>query len=882
MRLFALEYFRQFGNADVLHFSGKGKKAQLKVRNQLGHFLYNKREEGWQEADRMLEALGLETSFLWTPYDPNHFIALRRVRYRLASYNHLRIPHLEQYANQPEWREGTLEEETTQKEKTLAALRDFQKSADLELASQVPPLLGTERGTAASSSTGQQLATRIDTQISSKGKEKQMEPEQEQVQGEEAPAEEEQQQEAGPPLQTEQTTAPSHSEQQAQVETLPRQVSTTEASVLQTPQNEERSKKRDKEEETPYVATTSQGEKRQRLNPLSEEEVPQEQSLAMGPRSRETSAASLQQNPEGMMGGEVSSSGARREGEGGIKQQFIEIKKRNEPLRLQLYNHLLKMAPTNQQRLMSAYDVQEGKMIMSHFAPAIAQPQTAADYLRTNLEVLAKDIHPMDQIELHKQTGEMVYASLADKALTNIRLENSLNNTSAQLELEKASSQAKDNRIKALEDIIIELGHDPKDIKAVQALLKLRDADMAALKKMIKVPATIHPQTEEVAQLRHDKDAASMLITLYKQLIQTQEKLGEAEASQAALQTALQERQGGQTSQPPPQTANLREPHQSIVPPAQQAEQAAPSTSTAATATEQASSLDMQRLKEEILALETNMAELKQVKENLDKINEKYDKSKQSVAEKGREIKALKERIKELEKELSLDKVTAELKKIIWLNIGQSITDQWHYIETMYEQMDLITKAHREIQRARASLGNMPEIANRMISVLNNRTSAQLAAMGIANRTETVLIVKRVLTLRSLVQTLDRRTQDMQAEVNKFMDKFLILHNRGLPGLLNSAGRLLSHENYAKRVSTFATSQIAEKPSTSEDTGPVTGQIMYNRVENLFFIMNEIKHLFDTPPNFYKYSEADETLDAILRHQLPTQEVWTRLIGLIL
>ena len=49
-----------------------------------------------------------------------------------------------------------------------------------------------------------------------------------------------------------------------------------------------------------------------------------------------------------------------------------------------------------------------------------------------------------------------------------------------------------------------------------------------------------------------------------------------------------------------------------------------------------------------------------------------------------------------------------------------------------------------------------------------------------------------------------------------------------------------------------------------------------------FFIMNEIKHLFDVPPNFHKYSEADETLDAILRHQLPTQEIWARLIQLIL
>ena len=172
----------------------------------------------------------------------------------------------------------------------------------------------------------------------------------------------------------------------------------------------------------------------------------------------------------------------------------------------------------------------------------------------------------MDQIELHKRTGEMVYASLADKTLVNYRLQNSLNNTTAQLELERASSQAKDNRIKALEDIIIELGHDPKDVKAVQELLKLRDADMAALKKMIKIPATLHPQTEEFAQLRQDKDATAMLVTLYKQLIQTQEKLEELEA---ALQAALQQKEAGQTSQPPPETINLEEAPQTTAPPSQ-------------------------------------------------------------------------------------------------------------------------------------------------------------------------------------------------------------------------------------------------------------------------------------------------------------------------
>lgn len=176
------------------------------------------------------------------------------------------------------------------------------------------------------------------------------------------------------------------------------------------------------------------------------------------------------------------------------------------------------MAPTNQQRLMSAYDVQEDKMIMSHFMPTAAQPQSASDCLRTNLEVLAKDIHPMDKIEQHKQTGEMVYASLADQTLDNYRLQNSLNNTASQLELERASSQAKENRIRSLEDIIIEIGHDPKDIKGIQEILKLRDADMAALRRKIKLLASIHPQTDDVSQQRHDQEATTLLISLSKQL----------------------------------------------------------------------------------------------------------------------------------------------------------------------------------------------------------------------------------------------------------------------------------------------------------------------------------------------------------------------------
>ena len=111
--------------------------------------------------------------------------------------------------------------------------------------------------------------------------------------------------------------APGPTDEQMQEKEPPVQNVTVETSVLQTPINEERGKKRDREEQTPLSTTTSQqGEKRQRLNPFSEEEMPFGQTQ-MGPPSTEVSTSSLQQEQQRVLGGEVSSSGQQRRVESG-------------------------------------------------------------------------------------------------------------------------------------------------------------------------------------------------------------------------------------------------------------------------------------------------------------------------------------------------------------------------------------------------------------------------------------------------------------------------------------------------------------------------------------------------------------------------------------
>ena len=77
----------------------------------------------------------------------------------------------------------------------------------------------------------------------------------------------------------------------------------------------------------------------------------------------------------------------------------------------------------------------------------------------------------------------MIYSTLTGKAMASHKLQDSLDNVTAQYKLEKASSQAKDSRIKSLEELVIELNHDPSDIKATEQLIKKKNEDIAALKK---------------------------------------------------------------------------------------------------------------------------------------------------------------------------------------------------------------------------------------------------------------------------------------------------------------------------------------------------------------------------------------------------------------
>jgi hypothetical protein len=121
-------------------------------------------------------------------------------------------------------------------------------------------------------------------------------------------------------------------------------------------------------------------------------------------------------------------------------------------------------------------------------------------------------VHPADQMDLHRQTRETVFSTLAHASTTASKLQVSLNNVQTQLKLEKISSFAKDSRIKMLEELVLKIRYDPSNVKAVKDMLKNKNVDIASLRKQLKQPPTEDSQEKEITETKGEKDEMLKLI----------------------------------------------------------------------------------------------------------------------------------------------------------------------------------------------------------------------------------------------------------------------------------------------------------------------------------------------------------------------------------
>jgi hypothetical protein len=141
--------------------------------------------------------------------------------------------------------------------------------------------------------------------------------------------------------------------------------------------------------------------------------------------------------------------------QGGAKLSIFEkcsmIKKKNQMLTNNTYAQFWKQTCTTQHRLLLAFDTEKGRIHRAFLQAQVHHPKEVTDYKRSTFEFDAKQVHPADQMDLHRQTGEMVFSTLAHASSTTVKLQVSLNNVQSQLKLEKISYFAKENRVKSLE-----------------------------------------------------------------------------------------------------------------------------------------------------------------------------------------------------------------------------------------------------------------------------------------------------------------------------------------------------------------------------------------------------------------------------------------------
>lgn len=128
---------------------------------------------------------------------------------------------------------------------------------------------------------------------------------------------------------------------------------------------------------------------------------------------------------------------------------FREIKIRNEMLQNSTYAQLWKKISTFEGRLLSSFDSKKGKMHMAFIEAQTTEPKTPTDYKHTSFEFDARNVHPINQLEMHKKIGDMISSTLTSTSMILFKIQVALSNAQSQLKIENISSQSKDNMCKS-------------------------------------------------------------------------------------------------------------------------------------------------------------------------------------------------------------------------------------------------------------------------------------------------------------------------------------------------------------------------------------------------------------------------------------------------
>jgi len=123
----------------------------------------------------------------------------------------------------------------------------------------------------------------------------------------------------------------------------------------------------------------------------------------------------------------------------------------------------------------------------------------------------------------------------------------------------------------------------------------------------------------------------------------------------------------------------------------------------------------------------------------------------------------------------------------------------------------------------------------------------------------------------------EEKCHNMQVSIDRFMTKFQILREKGLSSPMVINDKLMPQLDYGDRLRKLA----KEQASSSTIKALPIGKVLYDTLEKLYFLENEVKHLFLTKPNFAKYTEANEIYRRMMNVTFPDAEWWENLTYLL-
>ena len=91
----------------------------------------------------------------------------------------------------------------------------------------------------------------------------------------------------------------------------------------------------------------------------------------------------------------------------------------------------------------------------------------------------------------------------------------------------------------------------------------------------------------------------------------------------------------------------------------------------------------------------------------------------------------------------------------------------------------------------------------------------------------------------------------------------------------------MRHIDYVDKLTQYADNHASSSTSTSAPKALPTGRVLYDSLENLFYVEHELKHLFPVQPTFFKCTDTDEILIKLQRTKIPQEKWWTKMLDIL-